>query len=181
MLEFCQQPEEQEDALSTCSSHSRRSASSSLRRHVLSSQHSHTSSIMDVCPLSDSDSDDEPLHPLMKLAKAARRMNPKQMELRKDIGCHIQLPGESATSSTLSSHNLGMEYAGMLVLPDTEPLLFIEELSKATISKLIRNLQEHQSCIVVRSWSNLESQWKWNAKLHKNHLEWLGVLCCGSI
>lgn len=82
--------------MSTCSSHSRKSGSSSLRRQVLSSQRSHTSSpsIMDVEMPSDSDSDDEPTHPLLKLAKAAKLMNPKQMDLAKEVGCHIQLPGK---------------------------------------------------------------------------------------
>ena len=43
----------------------------------------------------DSDSDsDEPKHPLHMLAKAAKLMNAKQMELSKDMECHISLPGK---------------------------------------------------------------------------------------
>ena len=43
----------------------------------------------------DSDSDsDEPKHPLHMLAKAAKLMNAKQMELSKEMECHVSLPGK---------------------------------------------------------------------------------------
>ncbi len=42
----------------------------------------------------DDDEDGEPKHPLQLLAKAAALMNPKQMELTKDMACPVQLPGQ---------------------------------------------------------------------------------------
>ena len=53
----------------------------------------------------DSDSDnDEAKHPLYMLAKAAKLMNAKQMELSKDMECHVSLPGKHKKSKQVRKH-----------------------------------------------------------------------------
>ncbi len=55
--------------------------------------------------LNDSDSDgEEQKHPLQLLAKAARLMNATQMELSKDLTCHVSLPG-TVPYTTHTSHS----------------------------------------------------------------------------
>ena len=56
-------------------------------------------------------------------------------------------------------------------------ILFIEELNVGQyMGKWIRNLQEHQFCAVVRSWSGLENKiWINNNKM----LLCMGILTCG--
>jgi hypothetical protein len=78
----------EDDTVSTCSSQSKQSGSTG-RRSVIRTP-TDEMAFMDI---SDEDDDGEPLHPLKLLAKAAKFMNAKQMDLTKDMTCPIELPG----------------------------------------------------------------------------------------
>ena len=81
-----------DDTASTCSSKSRQS-----EPQAPPAKRTTKCSIKDEEPITfdfDMKNDNnEPMHPLMMLAKAVSVMNPRQFELPKDISSHLQLPG----------------------------------------------------------------------------------------